>query len=78
MRVYHAKEIEPEEERSRMSERAWVLVTCACYPGEWHLSRKVCFQTSSSFVTMIRWGRETDNYVTVDIEENRDVLEIKR
>lgn len=63
MRVYHVREIESEMEREAVRTSAWVLVTYACY-GEWHLSRKVCYQTSSFFLTaMIRRGKGTDNYI---------------
>lgn len=51
-----------------------ILVTYACYPGEWHLSRKVCHQTSSSLVTQESAGEKKLVIISADIiEENRDV-----
>lgn len=64
MRIYHAREIESEMEREAARTSAWVLVTYGCY-GEWHLSRKVRYQTSSFFLTIIRRRKETDNYIPI-------------
>lgn len=77
MRVYHVREIESEIEREAVRTSAWVLVIYACY-GEWHLSRKVCYQTSSFFLMIIRRGKETDNYMPRKENRSRDKLSVKK